>query len=685
MTPARVLLVYPPFGALSFPSIGLSLLKSQLRRSGIDCTIRYLNYDFLDRLPGDFVQRLSAFDAISKRNEYCLGDWIFNGCVFPGPLAEALDDRFRAFVRQQGEGDAFIARCFEVKSLAPSFVQWAAETIPWHEYDIVGFHSIFSQTLAALALAAAAKARCPNVITLFGGPSATGDMGREVLAQFPQIDYVVHGEADETIVSIIRGLVDRTDITAIAGVMHRATPPDTSTSADVAVNPIALVQQLDVLPQPDFEDFFDRFRGRGYERGIDVFLPIENSRGCWWGAKHHCTFCGLNSNSMAFRRKGAAVVYNELVEQSQRYDIRSFACVDSILDMAYFNDLLPRLRDEKLGFRMFYEVKANLSRAQLNLLADAGITLLQPGLEHLSTSVLSLMRKGTTFLQNVQFLKWARERNLMVFWAILYGFPRETFEAYEEIASRIPALYHLFPPKAAVRVRVDRFSPLFTMPEALGLSRVTPARSYRHIYPFEEPTLSRLAYHFEGEYADRDPSLTDRIRTAITDPIAQWNERFFRDGAALDQVIGRERVLVRDTRGGAERYILLDGLASRLVIACDSQTSRQHLETVVATRTDGPAETDASQPSVADQTIDSTLRQAGDMDVPVLRPPEGLAVPDLLGWLVDHAVLIREGERYLNLACTIGDPERLMDRGSGDAANLRAMAATRKVVLEGVA
>src|SRR5581483_3022170 len=197
-----------------------------------------------------------------------------------------------------------------------------------------------------------------------------------------------------------------------------------------------------------------RFRNHGYERGIDVFLPIENSRGCWWGAKHHCTFCGLNSNSMAFRRKKADTVFDELVSQAARYKTRSFACVDSILDMAYFDDLLPRLRDSSLGLRLFYEVKANLSRRQLNLLADAGITLLQPGLEHLSSSVLGLMRKGTTFLQNVQFLKWSRERNLTVFWAILYGFPGETLAAYETIAQHIPALYHLFPPKAAVRVRV---------------------------------------------------------------------------------------------------------------------------------------------------------------------------------------------------------------------------------------
>jgi ribosomal peptide maturation radical SAM protein 1 len=370
--------------------------------------------------------------------------------------------------------------------------------------------------------------------------------------------------------------------------------------------------------------------------------------------------------------------------------VRSFACVDSILDMAYFDDLLPRLRDSALGLRLFYEVKANLSRRQLNLLADAGITLLQPGLEHLSSRVLGLMRKGTTFLQNAQFLKWSRERNLTVFWAILYGFPGETFDSYEAIARQIPALYHLFPPKAAVRVRVDRFSPLFMTPQALGLASVSPARTYRHVYPFDEPVLRRLAYHFEGEYAARDPSLNDRIREAIVEPIAEWNERYFRHGAVLDYIVGRRRVLVRDTRGSMPGlYIVLDGLPARILMACDAHTSRQHLERVAAQDPSLDKLTEnLSQASASDDAmLDGALQQAERMRIPIVRPgaDANATLDAAIAWLAEHALLIGEGERYLNLACSVSTPARWLDRGRADANELLNIAATRKVVLEGVA
>ncbi len=34
-----------------------------------------------------------------------------------------------------------------------------------------------------------------------------------------------------------------------------------------------------------------------------IFVPYETSRGCWWGQKKHCTFCGLNPLGMNYRAK----------------------------------------------------------------------------------------------------------------------------------------------------------------------------------------------------------------------------------------------------------------------------------------------------------------------------------------------------------------------------------------------
>ena len=55
---------------------------------------------------------------------------------------------------------------------------------------------------------------------------------------------------------------------------------------------------------PDFDDYFGAAQAPSYCDTV-VRLSAESSRGCWWGAKSHCTFCGLNGGTMAFRAKSA--------------------------------------------------------------------------------------------------------------------------------------------------------------------------------------------------------------------------------------------------------------------------------------------------------------------------------------------------------------------------------------------
>jgi len=50
-----------------------------------------------------------------------------------------------------------------------------------------------------------------------------------------------------------------------------------------------------------------------------LWLPYEGSRGCWWGEKHHCTFCGINGQGMEFRARSADRVIADLRTLVQRH------------------------------------------------------------------------------------------------------------------------------------------------------------------------------------------------------------------------------------------------------------------------------------------------------------------------------------------------------------------------------
>ncbi|MFZ0228010.1 MAG: RiPP maturation radical SAM C-methyltransferase, partial [Mycobacterium sp.] len=208
-------------------------------------------------------------------------------------------------------------------------------------------------------------------------------------------------------------------------------------------------------------------------------VTFETSRGCWWGAKHHCTFCGLNGLSMTYRSKESQRAFDELMTLSQRYPDRPISIVDNILDTSYFRTFLPQLRDSSASLSLFYEIKANVSKDQLRVLRDAGVTVVQPGIESLSTHVLRLMRKGVTMLQNIQTLKWCKELGMDVEWNVLWGYPGETASDYEQCAAIVPLLTHLQPPGGKAPIRLDRFSPYFEQALNFGISNVRPAFGLR--------------------------------------------------------------------------------------------------------------------------------------------------------------------------------------------------------------
>lgn len=54
------------------------------------------------------------------------------------------------------------------------------------------------------------------------------------------------------------------------------------------------MDNLDDLPLPNYDDYFRQIRDNNFN--IDFWLNVESSRGCWWGWKNQCKFCGVNGN-----------------------------------------------------------------------------------------------------------------------------------------------------------------------------------------------------------------------------------------------------------------------------------------------------------------------------------------------------------------------------------------------------
>jgi magnesium-protoporphyrin IX monomethyl ester (oxidative) cyclase len=485
-----------PYPVLNQPSLALGLLKAGLTGAGISAVALYPCLWFAEEIG------LDVYAAICEsKQEFLLGEWTFAGAAFPDfhPDHEAFLDLVlsasvsRGLLRSSRFAADPRAALWRTREAAEGFVRRAAERILEHRPAIVGCTSTFMQHAASLALLRTVRALDPGVVTVLGGANCEGEMGRAARRCFPWIDFVVSGEADLLFPELCRKI-----LASGRSLPHGELPmgvlgADHPCLASGAEAPRASVLSMDSVPEPDFDDYFAALRESPLEPFIFPALAAETSRGCWWGKKHHCTFCGLNGGNMDFRSKSPDRVVAELAGLSGRYGIHKFNVVDNILDLAYIQSLLPRLPADP-SYTLFFETKANLKREQLERIAAAGIRRLQPGIESLHDATLALVEKGTSALQNVQLLKWAREIGVFITWNFLWDIPGEKDEWYGEMADWLPRITHLQPP-GVDRIQYHRFSPYHQRPESFGLT-LEPYPAYGYVYPVPPGDLAGLAYYF---------------------------------------------------------------------------------------------------------------------------------------------------------------------------------------------
>lgn len=547
----RVVLVCMPWLGLHLPSLALSTL-APLGRSQ-DCVsrldVRYANLEWAEFVHSATGGRIGSREylEISESDFSAIGEWIFSGSLY-----DEADPGRTEYYQSLSAGGRDMTEAARMYRLAISFVARLADELS-SDYDIVGCTSTFVQNVPSLALAQAVKRRAPEVTVVFGGANCDEEQGAAMHRNFPFIDYVVRGEAEVAFPQLLSLIAEEQGATAagIAGLCWRYGP-------DSVANPMpGSGVSMDVVPEPAYDEYFTAFDSSTVCADVVPRIVLEGARGCWWGQKHHCTFCGLNNSLMPFRAKEPDRVFAELQRAVTAHQVLDVVFADNILDQRYVRELLPRLGDLGWDLRIFFEVKANQVYSQIELMARAGVIRVQPGIESFSTNVLKLMRKGVTGWQNVRFLRDCRTLGIDPMWNLLYGFPGETDDDYQPMVSQLPNLIHLKPPQGACRVSLTRFSPFFDDP-SLGMRNLGPERSYLQVYRLPEKEVADLIYLFRSPHAGVGDALAEQLEANVGTWMADGGGRSLAavpDGAGTAGEPGLVLVDERDARRVKE-YIL---------------------------------------------------------------------------------------------------------------------------------
>lgn len=608
-----------PWQGLDTPSSALGILGPSIRAGATGWVVEelYANLLWAEHLIRESDGRITAADYQNVAGQvfHGVGDW-----VFTPPLYEV--DTYRAnefadfLTRRSIDPEVPVA----MQAHARAFVRALAAKIAADPPDVVGFTSTFMQNVPSLALAKELKRIAPCVVTVLGGSNCDGAQGPALHRNFPQLDFVISGEGERALPALLDAIASGGSTAAIPGLSWRDAEGRTVANQQAkSALPFAMV------PAPDYDSYFTALRKSVVHRTVRPMAVLETSRGCWWGERHQCTFCGLNGSNINFRSKAPERIAREVRDLAERYRVLDLIMVDNILDMKYLATAMPELAALDCDLRIHYEIKSNMSREQLRSLRDANVLFVQPGIESLSSRVLDLMDKGVSAAHNVRMLRDAEDLGLNVTWNILYGFPGETEDDYRPLLRGFPALEHLQPPTGAWRIALERFSPHFEDP-GQGFMFRRPADIYDYIYQVPRDQLYDLVYLFDTTEAGISGPIEDEIKGAVD----QWAESYKRSTLSywVDDV---GRVVIEDRRvSWPEETFVLDEVKSNIYLGMFRGAGAEGVRRRLA---------EAGHPVTADR------------------------IEELLRWFVDRGLAFEDGGRYVSVALDVNPYRRKLVDG----------------------
>lgn len=468
----RTLLVSVPFISCYRPPAAIGILKGVLTAKDYPTLSTYLAPRLANALGRELYENIAFWRWV--------GDGIYSLCLFPSKKRrEIVEDIYWQTVKRENVKDA---PSFDfVMDAVAKFNDEIASLIKNEKFDVIGFSILGNQTLASLYFAKIAKKYHPKSKVVFGGAMCAEKLGLSLLQAFPWIDYVVDGEGEETLVEILTSL-EQGHSKPIDGCSYRI-------GNKICRGPERpAVMNLDALPAPDYSEYFSEVKKlKGSVKANSI--PFEMVRGCWW---NRCSFCALRGHTRKYRAFSPQHIVHMIKTLSKRHRLYDFVTVDYVQYAPLEKIIKPLL---SLGNKMtyFFELRASISEEEARALQDIGVVNAQFGIESLSSSLLKKMNKGTTALQNIQALKFSKDKFKAIF-NLIIGYPGETVEEFNETLRMIKACWHLVHSHSESTFQLQYLSPMAMAPRTFGLRNVKPHGHYSWLYP--ERYLKRMtAFH----------------------------------------------------------------------------------------------------------------------------------------------------------------------------------------------
>ena len=280
-------------------------------------------------------------------------------------------------------------------------LQKALELIINEKPNIVGFMATSFARLRVVELIKKVKEHT-GALTVAGGPHFHAT-AKQALLNIPELDIVVKGEGELTLVELAEFYNNGKDFGKVKGIIFR----DNGQIAETIDRP--MVMNLDDLPMPAYH-LYNLSKYKGILKGTNLkAIGVISSRGC----PNRCTFCANRVlRKQALRLRDPNKFVDEIEFLHNTYGYEAFDFWDDTLTMvkSHIYAICEEIIKRNLKIKWFARVRVNtVDRAILQRMKDAGCVSIAYGIESGSDKVLRSINKGATVAQAEEAVKISSE------------------------------------------------------------------------------------------------------------------------------------------------------------------------------------------------------------------------------------------------------------------------------------
>ncbi len=293
--------------------------------------------------------------------------------------------------------------------------------------ELIGITCLTPARKHAIEVAEMAKKINPNIKVIMGGAHPT-IMYRQMLENYPFIDYIVLGEGEITLLE----LAQEKDPSQINGLAYKQ-------GGEFIVTPLRkYVENLDDLPFPawhliDLKKY--PAHGKGIVNGINLSkeprVSVVFSRGCIG----NCDFCSTWWIWRGWRRRSPKNMVDELEILNREYGIKHICFADDTMtvDRQATIDLCEEIISRKLKIAFHITTRTDcIDEVVLKKLKNAGCYEISYGIESGSQMLLEKMKKKNDIQTSERAIKITKKAGIRVTALVITGNVGETKETVEE-------------------------------------------------------------------------------------------------------------------------------------------------------------------------------------------------------------------------------------------------------------